>query len=81
MLKVSCWIAVGVNGAVWGLVGLSPFPRSTRVVQSGWSFSFRVLDNQGVTKKTASNATSFTVTGDEVHSYNGTNVHITATKS
>lgn len=59
----------------------SVIARSTRVVQSGWSFSFRVLDNQGVTQKTASNATSFTVTGDEVHSYNGTNVHITATKS
>lgn len=59
----------------------SVIARSTRVVQTGWSFSFRVLDNSGTTQKTASNATSFTVTGEEVHSYNGTNVHITATKS
>ena len=59
----------------------SVIARSTRVVQTGWTFSFRVLDNQGVTMKTSSNAASFTVTGEEVHSYNGTNVHITATKS
>ena len=55
--------------------------RATRTVQTGWTFGFRVLDNQGNTKKTAANATTFTVSGEEIYSWNGTNVHITATKS
>ena len=55
--------------------------RSNRAIQTGWSFSFRVLDNQGESKKSESGVTSFTVTGEEVFSWAGTNVHITATKS
>lgn len=55
--------------------------RSNRAIQTGWDFSFRVLDNQGVSKKDASGVASFTVTGEEVFANNGTNVHIIATKS
>lgn len=55
--------------------------RSNRAIQTGWDFSFRVLDNNGVSKKNASGVASFTVTGEEVFSWAGTNVHITATKS
>lgn len=55
--------------------------RSNRAIQTGWNFSFLVLDNQGINKKDASGVASFTVTGEEVFANNGTNVHIIATKS
>lgn len=58
----------------------SVLARSTRVVQTGWSFTYTVFDNKGAVKKSGS-GTSFTVTGKEVHSFEGTNVHIKATKA
>lgn len=55
--------------------------RSTRAVQTGWTFSFSAIDNAGTTKQSASGATSFTITGENVHSWNGCNTHITAHKA
>ncbi|EJX03098.1 hypothetical protein EVA_08789 [gut metagenome] len=58
----------------------SVLARSTRTKQNGWTFTFTIYDNKGAVKKSGSGAT-FTVTGKEVHSWEGTNVHIKATKA
>lgn len=55
--------------------------RSSRAVQSGWTFSFTLRDNKGNTVRTAANVKTFQVTGAEVHEKGGLNIHITASKS
>ncbi len=55
--------------------------RSSRTVQSGWSFSFTLRDNNGDTVRSASNTTSFSVTGEELAERGQMSVQITATKS
>ncbi len=54
--------------------------RSSRTVQSGWTFNYAIRDNEGSSVRTAS-GTKLTVTGDEVHEHGGLNIHITASKS
>lgn len=54
--------------------------RSTRAVQSGWSFSFVLRDNDGSVIRSSS-GTTFSVEGAEVHEYGGLNIHISASKS
>lgn len=55
--------------------------RSSRTVQSGWAFSFVAFDNSNTTKQSSSNATSFSVTGDNIATWLGCHVQITASKS
>lgn len=54
--------------------------RSTRAVQSGWSFSFVARGNDGGVIRSSSGST-FSVEGAEVHEYGGLNIHISASKS
>lgn len=54
--------------------------RSTRTVQSGWSFAYVIRDNSGSTVR-SSNGSKLSVAGTEVHEHGGLNIHITASKS
>lgn len=54
--------------------------RSSRAVQTGWSFTFTLRDHTGTVVRTGT-GTTFTVTGEEVKEHGGLNVHIIATKS
>lgn len=54
--------------------------RGSGAVQSGWTFSFAAIDNEGSTVK-SSTGNTFSVTGEEVHSHGGLNIHLSARKS
>ena len=55
--------------------------RSSRAVQSGWKYTFIARSNNGSIIRQASNVSTFSVEGSEVHEYGGLNIHISATKS
>ncbi|MFR9506784.1 MAG: hypothetical protein SNG69_08930 [Rikenellaceae bacterium] len=55
--------------------------RSTGALQSGWSFSYSLTDNDGeVLRESSSSVTSFSVAGSDVHEHGTINVNITASK-
>jgi hypothetical protein len=59
----------------------SVLARSSRVIQSGWTYAFTLRDNAGNTVRTAAGVSTFQVTGAEVHEKGGLNTHIVASKS
>ncbi len=54
--------------------------RSTGVLQTGWSFSYTLTNNDGDVLDSSSSATSFSVAGSTVHENGTVNTIITATK-
>lgn len=54
--------------------------RGSGAVQSGWTFGFSAMDNEGNTVKSGTGS-SFSVTGEQVKSHGGLNIHISASKA